>query len=262
MHNLNTGITVIIPTYNSEKFIKRTLKSLEDQKELPDEIIFSDDGSTDETVQTIESWARDKKGINYKILKNYHKGPGSTRNKGILCAQNKWIAFLDSDDTWHENKIFEIKKTILLNKNVNFIVHYELHEDQKGIVKEISKKLKAFENSNQNLKKYLYQSNIFSTSAVVCSKSLLEEKGLFDVNLSNGQDYELWLRLSPKINLHIINKNLGTYYDSLNNITSRYYLKRIRAELIICFRYKSYVKTSIFILKFLKIFITKNWIKF
>ena len=262
MNNSNSRITVVIPTYNSERFIRRTLKSLEDQKELPDEIIFSDDGSIDKTVHIIESWAKYKKEINFKILKNHHKGPGNARNKGILSAQNSWIAFLDSDDTWHENKILEIKKIILLNKNINFIAHYELHEDQKGARKEISKKLKKFESSNQNLQKYLYLSNIFSTSAVVCSKSLLEENGLFDINLSNGQDYELWLRLSPKINLYIIKKNLGIYYDTPNNITSRYYLKRILAELIICFRYKTYVKKHIFLFKFLKIFLTRNWIKF
>ena len=87
--------------------------------------------------------------MKYKILKNHHKGPGNARNEGIINAQNNWIAFLDSDDTWSENKISEIKKVILLNKNVNFIVHYELYEDQKGNRKEISKKLKAFEYSNK-----------------------------------------------------------------------------------------------------------------
>ncbi len=262
MYNFENKVTVVIPTYNSEKFIKRTLLSLEIQKELPDEIIFSDDGSEDNTIQIIELWVKEQKKMKYKILKNHHKGPGNARNEGIINAQNNWIAFLDSDDTWHENKILEIKKAILSNKNINFIVHYELHEDLNGNRKEISKKLKAFENLNKNLTDYLYISNIFSTSAVVCSKELLLEKGLFDPDLPNGQDYELWLRLSPIIKLHIIKKNLGIYYDRKNNITSRYYLKRIRSELFICFKYMSYTKFRFFLLKLFKIFITKNWIKF
>ena len=133
---------------------------------------------------------------------------------------------------------------------------------KKVIEKKYLKNQKAFEYSNKNLTDYLYISNIFSTSAVVCSKELLFEKGLFDPVLPNAQDYELWLRLSPNIKLHVIKKNLGIYYDTKNNITSRYYLKRIRSELYICFKYMSYTKFSFFLLKLLKIFITKNWIKF
>jgi len=67
MYNFDNKVTVIIPTYNSEKFIKRTLLSLENQKELPDEIIFSDDGSEDKTIQIIELWVKEQKKIKYKL---------------------------------------------------------------------------------------------------------------------------------------------------------------------------------------------------
>ena len=72
----------------------RTLLSLENQKELPDEIIFSDDGSEDKTIQIINYGLKNKK-MNYKILKNTHMGPGHVRNEGIINAQNNSIAFLD-----------------------------------------------------------------------------------------------------------------------------------------------------------------------
>lgn len=261
MHNLNDGITVVIPTYNSEKFINRTLKSLEDQIEIPNEIIFSDDGSSDGTIEIIELWEKNNPRFKCKIFKNAHKGPGNARNIGIKNSKNNWIAFLDSDDTWNKDKIYEIKKVISSNFKVNFIVHFELFENQKGFRQEISQKLKIFENSKKNLKEFLYNHNIFSTSAVVCNKYLLEQKGLFDVNLPNGQDYDLWLKLAPEINLFIIKKNLGVYYDTLNNITSRYYLKRIKSELIICFRYKNYVHLTNFFLKLIKILISKNWFR-
>ena len=63
MHDANNGISVVISTYNSEKFIKKTLLSLENQKKPPEEIIFSDDGSTDKTTEIIELWL--KKNVKY-----------------------------------------------------------------------------------------------------------------------------------------------------------------------------------------------------
>lgn len=262
MHDANNGISVVISTYNSEKFIKKTLISLENQKKLPEEIIFSDDGSTDKTTEIIELWLKKNNNIKCKILKNQHGGPGYARNIGINNSNFEWIAFLDSDDTWDKNKILETKKAISNELNINFIAHYEIHEDKYGIRKEISRKLKDFENSKKKLSKFLYISNIFSTSAVICKKSLLKEKGLFDPNLLNGQDYDLWLKLSPKINLYVIKKNLGTYYDTINNISSRPYFKRIKAELIICFRYRKLANFSLFLIKLFKIIINKNWFKF
>ena len=69
MYNFDNKVTVVIPTYNSENFIMRTLLSLENQKELPDEIIFSDDGSEDKTIQIIELWAKEQKNELQKFLK-------------------------------------------------------------------------------------------------------------------------------------------------------------------------------------------------
>ena len=97
---------------------------------LPEEIIFSDDDSTDKTVEIIELWSQKNKSIKCKILKNQHGGPGNARNIGINNSSFQWIAFLDSDDTWDENKILEVKKVISRQLNINFIVHcskYFLH---------------------------------------------------------------------------------------------------------------------------------------
>jgi len=261
MYNFDNKVTVIIPTYNSEKFIERTLLSLENQKELPDEIIFSDDGSEDKTIQIIELWVKEQKKIKYKILKNTHKGPGHARNEGIINAQNNWIAFLDSDDTWENDKIYEVKKIMEQKKNINFITHFEFNVDLKNKKKEISKKLKIFLQQKTDLKKFLFISNIFSTSAVTCKKDILIKNKMFDVKLQNAQDYDLWLKLSPHINLYVIEKNLGTYYDTPNNITSRPYFKKIKAELIISLRYRKLVNTFFFLKKIFKIFINKNWFK-
>ena len=80
------NISVICPTYNSSKFIKKTIQSIVEQEKLVDEIIFSDDGSDDKTVTIIDSLMSKYKHINYKLIKNIHKGPGAARNKAIKYA--------------------------------------------------------------------------------------------------------------------------------------------------------------------------------
>ena len=252
-------ISVIIPTYNSANFIEKTLESLVSQTVLPEEIIIVDDGSKDNTVEIINKWTQHKKSLNIKLKQNQHKGPGEARNIGIQLSTGDWISFLDSDDTWEPKKIYEVKKTIRNNININFITHYEYFINNNNKKSVISKKLKLFKNSKFDIKSYCYNSNIFSTSAVTCKKDLLIKFGKFDKKLPNAQDYDLWLKLLPYINLFIIEKNLGTYFQRKSNITSRPYYKRILSELKICFRYKKYVSLGLFTLKFVKILFSKRW---
>ena len=76
MQNKNK-ISVVIPTYNSINNIGKTLKSLEYQTRSPDEIIFSDDGSEDRTVEVLKKWMKENPKFNTQIIKNEHLGPGN-----------------------------------------------------------------------------------------------------------------------------------------------------------------------------------------
>ena len=256
-------ISVVIPTYNSQNYIIRALDSVINQSRSPDEIIISDDGSRDNTLIVIKNWIKNNKKISIKILKNDHSGPGAARNIGIKNASHCWISFLDSDDTWRYDKIELVKKVILKEHQLNFITHLEYHRSISGVKSLISNRLKKLITTKKifSLEKELYLSNLFSTSAVTIKKELLSRFGFFDEKLDNAQDYDLWLKLSKKINLKVILKPLSTYYSSKDSITSRPFSKRIKCELIICFRYKNNVSLSLFILKFLKILFSKRWFK-
>jgi len=93
-------ISVIIPTYNGEAFIADALQSIFNQTRPVDEIIVVDDGSSDGTIEILTKYA-----AKITLFENSHKGnPVFGRNTGIEKATGNFIAFLDQDDMWPENK--------------------------------------------------------------------------------------------------------------------------------------------------------------
>jgi len=92
----DVDVSVIIPIYNTAKYLNRCLKSLLSQKKIRAEFICIDDGSTDESYKICEHYANiDKRFI---LLKKTHKGVSAARNAGLDVARGKYICFVDSDD--------------------------------------------------------------------------------------------------------------------------------------------------------------------
>lgn len=100
MTNFNPLISVIIPVYNCEKYIDEAIDCALSQNYKPVEIIIIDDGSTDNSAAIAKRY---KKKIRY--INQNNKGPAAARNAGIKIATGEFIAFLDADDLWPENKI-------------------------------------------------------------------------------------------------------------------------------------------------------------
>ena len=89
-------ISVIIPVFNSEKYLKKCLDTVLLQTLSDIEIICIDDGSTDSSLQILQQYSR--KDHRFKIIFQSHEGAGSARNKGLAIAQGEYLSFLDSDD--------------------------------------------------------------------------------------------------------------------------------------------------------------------
>ena len=127
------------------------------------------------------------------------------------------------------------------------------------IKKNNSKKI-MFHSKNYNNKKpileQLYYANFFSTSAVVCKKNLLDENGYFDESLQSAQDYELWLRLSPKINVSFLKEVLGEYIERSGNITSGNLRYRMLNEIKIALKHRHGIPKYLVILRFIRILLS------
>lgn len=105
--------SVIIPTYNREKELPRALQSIVHQSFKNFEVIIVDNGSTDGTRNVIDSFIKNYPEIDMKYIYQKNSGsPAGSRNTGIKSAQYDWVAFLDSDDTWEDNKLEKIAKVI------------------------------------------------------------------------------------------------------------------------------------------------------
>ena len=221
------GISVVCPTYNCSTYIQRAIDSILNQTDLPEEVIFSDDGSEDETTSIIEENRTrfEKLNIQLNIECNVHQGPGAARNHGVLKSNQPWIAFIDADDVWKNKKISDVRQSMKEKPNSNCFFHWEEYIKINGKRSSLKHGFNYY-NPDLPLLSQLYRENFLSTSTIVCKKQLIENSGGFDTTLPNAQDYDLWLRMSTQMNLTIIPKILGEYIEQSDSITARPYYMR------------------------------------
>ena len=244
-------ITVIIPTFNSEKFIYETIMSVINQALKPKEIIIIDDYSSDSTINVIEDIFKKQNITNHRIYKQKKIGPGAARNKGIQEANTKWISFLDSDDFWFEDKLEKVYEWIIKNPEGNFFCNNEI-EISLNKKEKLNNYISDFD-FQKSITGQVFQKNYFSTSAITCSRRLLMDFGGFNEALSSAQDYELWLRISPALNPIFISDPLGYYVMRKGNISTTQYWKRLKNIIHVKWIHRSKVSKIIFISNLVKV---------
>ena len=183
-------VSVIIPCYNSSRTISRALKSVFNQSKLPKEVIIIDDFSDDKNeLSEIVTELFQNKPVFFKIIFNTKNcGPASSRNFGWDIAKYKYIAFLDSDDTWHNNKIEIQYNWMLKNSNSIFSGHSSSSFNSR---KQIELLTESIEFSMIKPKNLVYK-NLYSTSGVMLIREI---KHRFPCNTFFAEDYYLWAKL-------------------------------------------------------------------
>ena len=206
-------IAVIIPTYNRCDLLKRAINSVIKQTITPKEIIIVDNGSTDQTYQMVSSLFPE---INYFIEKK--RGVSAARNKGILESKSKWIAFLDSDDTWKPTKLEKQMEFSIFNQDKYRIIHTDetWYRNKKFL-----NQLKKHKKSGGNIFKNSLQLCCISPSSVVLKKQIFEEYGLFDENLEVCEDYDMWIRITSKEEVGFLDSPLVSKYGGHSDQLSK-----------------------------------------
>jgi glycosyltransferase involved in cell wall biosynthesis len=207
-------ITVIIPTYNRYTFLQRALNSVFAQKYLPKEVIVIDDGSCDETFKIQNDFP------NIKYIYQENSGVSAARNRGMKEAKNEWIAFLDSDDTWHKEKLRE--QILFHENNPNIFMSYT---DEVWIRDDKEVKIpKKFKKLGQDIfLENLSYCNI-APSSVMLHKKLIDEVGSFDEDLEICEDYDLWLRIVLNYQVGYIHQKLiGKYAGHADQLSFKHW---------------------------------------
>jgi len=185
--------SVVIPTYNHEVFLEKAVKSVLNQTFNDYEIIIIDNYSDDNT----ENLIRNLNNKNIKFIKKRNYGIlGKSRNIGIEQSKSEWIAFLDSDDIWRQDRLKVLFDFIKKNNNYDVICTNELW------VNKISNR-KKFSNygpyKNNFYKILIKYGNCLSMSAsVVKKKYLLDNKIFFseEKDFAPYEDYDFWMRIA------------------------------------------------------------------
>jgi len=195
----NPKVSVIIPVYNGEKYLKETIDSVLKQTYQDFEIIIVDDASTDSSPEIIRSFI---KKYPDKIKLFWHKKnkgcPAATKNTGIKHAKGDFIAFLDQDDVWLPRKLE--KQINILKSNDRLIANFTngyIFDDPKN--KAIAKRwayITPFPDFYVVRKRLLKENFILSSSSALVRAKILKKAGGFDEKMKLADDYDLWFRLT------------------------------------------------------------------
>lgn len=214
-------VSIIMPSYNSEKHIEDSIKSVLKQTYPFWELIIVDDCSTDNTVEIIKSFKDERIRL---FINNNNSGAALTRNKALREAKGKWIAFLDSDDIWLPTKLEE-QLNFMIENNYDFAyTDYRICEN--GVLKKYIRTAPKKVNYRK-IKKYCY----FFTSTVVYSYDAV---GLIQIgDIKKNNDYAMWLKALKKVVAYRYPKFLSIYNKHTNSISSGKKTKLIKWHYIL-----------------------------
>ncbi len=195
------NVSVIIHTYNNEKFIVETIESVLNQTYRDYEIIVVDDGSVDGTHDALLPYMQQ---IRYHYKEN--GGIASAKNTGIRLSQTEFIAFLDHDDLWAPDKLKLQMECFNENPQVGLVyAKYTSFRDGKELRTKPEKGYSGW------IFKELLSKSFIQTSTVMVKKECLDAVGPYDESFSLGDEYDMFLRISKKFQCGFIDKGLTRY---------------------------------------------------
>ena len=207
----NPEVSVILPTYNRGWILKEAIDSILAQEFKDFELIVVDDGSTDNTGEILDSYEQD-----IQVLRQSNKGVSAARNRGIDAAEGRLVAFLDSDDLWLPRKLSS--QVDFFNSNPAAVINQTEEIWVRNGVR-VNPKTRHHKFSGMIFERSLALC-LVSPSAVMIKKNLFSEVGVFDENLPACEDYDLWLRISCRYPVDLIETPLimkrGGHADQLS----------------------------------------------
>ena len=213
-------VSVVIATYNRLKFVQEAIDSVLNQTYNDYELFVIDDGSTDETKMVIPEKYKGK--LTYIWQKN--RGESAARNLGISMASGEYLAFLDSDDLWHPEKLAvlvqEFDQRRQEENDIALICSSVWLIDSEGQLIQSKPAGRSTKLENLEFEDFFYRPRIYSPpSNAIFVKKFVEDVGGFDEDIRYGEDWALLLKLRNKYKFGYFDKPL-TYFR-IHNINQQ-----------------------------------------
>ena len=207
----NPLVSVIVPTYNRGWILREAIDSILEQDFSDFELMVVDDGSTDNTPDILNAYVRD-----IRVLRQSNQGVSAARNRGIKASSGQLVTFLDSDDLWLPHKL-GAQVDFFTTRPDAMICQTEEQWIRNGI--RVNPKMRHHKFSGMIFERSL-ELCLVSPSAVMLRRILFESVGMFDESLPACEDYDLWLRISCRYPVYLIDTPLiikrGGHADQLS----------------------------------------------
>jgi len=217
-------VSVVIPAFNADQWISKTLESACSQSYAKLEIIVVNDGSTDQTVDQVISAAVNDPRIH--LVNQANNGVGRARNRGVEEAQGSLIAFLDADDLWHPDKILKQVNCFLQHKAnrlpVGMVYCGSQTIDKNGDV--IRAQISSDQPTGQVFEKLLNENFLNNGSTPLICRTAFEETDGFmeDREASGCADWALYLRIARNYHVYAVNEVLVGYRRAEGSMSDDY----------------------------------------
>jgi len=197
-------VSVIVISYNMARLVTRAIQSIFSQTFRDYEILFVDDGSTDDTKQVVESF-----GDRVRYFYQENAGLAAARNRGILASRGEYIAFLDSDDYWVPDKL-EVQVAVLdKNPRVGLVHARALVVNEEG-------KPRGFmpvKRPGRTFREIIEVGAFFPVCSVMVRKECFIKAGICNADVVNVEDTDMWLRVARHCDIYEVEgRHLSYYY--------------------------------------------------
>lgn len=220
-------IAAVIPAYNAAGYVEDAIRSVLRQSRPPDEVVVVDDGSEDATADIAEAVAPD-----VRVVRAAHGGSSAARNAGAEHSRSTWIAYLDADDRWDEEKVEVFEGVVLANDPPGLIFSdFRRRDLELGVtrektntdifrwlldwpadVTELDDGLRLHSFSPERALGALLKGYPVFPSTVMVRRDVLERAGGWDPRFTRSQDLEVWMRMVRERGMAYLDRVLTTVH--------------------------------------------------
>lgn len=212
-------VSVVIPTFNTERTVQRAVRSVWAQDYDKVEVIVVDDGSQDETVRVVSEM--DGGSIDHLVTFHTNQGASAARNAGLAVAKGEYVAFLDADDAWRPSKLSRQVEAMALDREVTLVTCDSLLIRPTG-EPPVSLHADRGPTLGPDAWKELLADNFIPTPTVLARRELVTKVGGFDQGLPVGEDLDLWIRLAERGKVGCVHEVLVEIYSLPGSLMKSY----------------------------------------